>query len=591
MLEGDKNDQDKDTTSVEYGNDIFDFSELGGQEMLEANDILFRGDIDPKFWNLRRQVEDSHMWGRVNYNNDIGKQSFDKIDQAIIGDISDRWAILLVHEDGPSIKENTTSNNNDDDDDDDKPKGPPVIDDHITEHRTMLQTQELCEYESMLMQTIFRCNSQEQCREEITLHLNRSKMRNDYILKDAITSVLRKTQEYVSKLPETSKVPIHGEIEERITGNGILSFIKQDAEKNLVEPITIKPERYRLWRYNLRNPKKVGWKSTPFTITCHSNAAPSLCLDKAEKNTCVVAVHESDFVVNVYKVDLVKNTTLFTKQVVLPPPFEYEDIVDDDNKESDGKPIHYQDATRYPPLFCNASSRGNQYVVGYGDGVFVIDDTDHVFHHRIEPPNAIFEHMITCASFGVPQGNLLYLGTRCGQIWMVNYMCKTPIDRRRPNFTFSMVLPIRSIVYVPHIEPTYKGKLCATTVQEVAYLDGPATNVRTIQHTGRAIKMDRPLCATMCGSLVYVLCKSGNVELENIDPDVEKPEYDNKTNKQMGMYLPATTSTCNTFRMVPWYSGIYVTPDTVYVMYPDGVIRVWYAMTAEEKFGTKQNKE
>jgi len=526
-------------TEFEYGEDLFDFNELTIQEQVELYHTMFRGDVAPKYREARQRVEEAHMWSRVQYDPRVGKEPFGSIDQSVMGAINDHWAVLLVHESED--------------------------DQSIVTHRQSLLSQESSEYCALIQQQLYRCTSQRMYSEVLKSFVKPVKARNDKGLNAAIATAMRQTTAWKQTLPLESEKPKEEGIEKRVFGHAKVSFLKQKRiPESDVHVNEEKPERYRLWRYNLNNTKKVGWMPTSFTFCCWSNAIPAVCLDDV-RNRCVIVVHESPLLLNIYeyRMDQTKPSYVPT-QVAFP------------SASSDTQ-------TEFPTLCCNSSFRGNQYVIGYGTGICVLDHTHfpkHVFHHTFESPHEQIAHMVTCATFGVQQHFAMYVGTRLGHVWMFDYSQAIPVSRG-PKYIFSMILPVHQVVYVPDDCPTQKGKLCAMTIGEVAYLDGPAIDMHTAQHVGRAVLVDRPIGIGMCGSLIYALSKCGDVILENVDPSVSTLPKD-------GMYFPATRKTCHTFWMTPWYHAIYTLADRVFVLYPDGIIRVWNALQVDEMFGMEK---
>jgi hypothetical protein len=621
-MEGPNNDE-----KIEYANDMFDFTELTSDEQLLVSRRLFQGDVDPKYVENRVAIETAQEWGRVAYNRQIGTKPFERCDDAIFGDINDYYSVLLVHDPFPDGGRNENGDSI-----------------HVLNHRIELQGNETSEYSSSLIQQMLRCNARDDFDKIVGKQMDIIRTRKDTIIHNALNNALRTTKKHYDSLLtvtelknnqfksilEKEGIEITDEvfeqitsslsskmvdpkfkdleemykdirvsfkskdngIEPRILGNGALEFesqpmvtdfIVKGPQRGPAEAGGEKMERYHLYCYNLRNQKKLGWKQTRFAISGPTNAAPALCLNTS-KNECVIAVYADSEGkrINVYRVPMYKiKENITPTQVILPKPFYVEPICDDNGKE-----IEYRDLSRLYPLFCKASESGEQIVVGYGDGVFVLDDLEptHVFHHRIKPPASMFNQMVTSAAFGIKEHNLLFIGTRAGQIWMVDYTKMSPTKFNRPSYIFAMILPVRQINYTPHFgNVNAKGKLTAMTVSEVAFLDGPVINVRTADHVGRAINVDRPMAITMRGALIYILSKAGGVCMVNIDPQADLPPVNEQTGEQEGMIFPSTRTSCQSYWLTPWYGGIYASPDRVFILYPDGLIRVWFAVELQQQ--------
>ena len=541
---------------VEYADDIFSLSELNDDELFEINNTLLRGDIDPTLFHQRIQVEENQRFARHVLDGSIGQTRNPKRDQSLLGAIGKKVALCLVHE-------------KDDDD---------IRDTEVYPFRESLVNEEGSEYASRLIQIFLRCTSQQMYKETADHFVKQIKERGDDVLKQAYKVALKATENKLRDLPPESDEPIDVNVADRDAGQ--LSFLEQEsvqAEGDLEQF----DNRYTLWKNNIDNAKKTGWQATKFSFTCPRGYYPALCLDEAREE-CVVATYYADQIVHVYRVSLTQlGKKVVPVQVELPAPFE--DLNPLEEKRERKK--------RLPSLFCRSSARGGQVVVGYGDGVFVLDQDEfagRVFHHLIKPPGEMFRHMITSAAFGVGAHHQLFLGTRAGHVWMTDYTML--LANRRPSYTFTHILPVRDIFYCPHHSSVAdaKGKLVALNVSEVAFLDGPVLDVRTATHVGRSIVVDRPMSVSMCGAHIYILSKAGYVRIECVDPEAKVPILNDETQERAVMMFPPAADMTNKDRLVcmvewmtPWYQALYSDIGSVHVLYPDGFVNKWVSVRAE----------
>jgi hypothetical protein len=120
--------------------------------------------------------------------------------------------------------------------------------------------------------------------------------------------------------------------------------------------------------------------------------------------------------------------------------------------------------------------------------------------------------------------------------------------------------------HVPGIEPIFSarysnGRLICQTAMALA---GRISNLSTFKNHINEINIDRPLGFDVCGTLIFILGKYGNLKIMSSLDMNEQRIREIKPWKGAKQRAPV---------FQPWYQAVHATHDGVVVLYPDGHVR------------------